>query len=148
MRYVPTSLRKLVIERAGERCEYCGLSQEGQAATFHIDHVVPLTVGGPTTADNLALACVSCSLRKAARQAATDPETGEQTPIYNPRTQLWPDHFRWGGVRVDGVTAVGRATVAALDMNRAMILAIRAEEELFGRHPPPTPAARPSATGS
>lgn len=138
MRYIPAALRELVIERAGNRCEYCGLSQEGQAATFHIDHVIPLAAEGPTAPANLALACVSCSLRKAARQVATDPEGGQEAPIYNPRTQLWSDHFRWDGVRVRGVTAVGRATVTALDMNRAIILAIRAEEELFGRHPPPS----------
>ena len=137
MRYIPASLRRLAIERAGDRCEYCGLSQGGQAATFHVDHVIPVAAGGPPTAENLALACVSCSLRKAARETATDPETGQEAPIYNPRSQPWHDHFQWDGTRVRGVTAVGRATVGALDMNRAMILAIRAEEELFGRHPPP-----------
>ena len=51
-----------VMLRAGYRCEYCRLSQLGQEATFHIDHVVPRAAGGPTTSDNLALSCVSCSL--------------------------------------------------------------------------------------
>jgi hypothetical protein len=40
-------------------------------------------------------------------------------------------------VQVVGLTATGRATVQALDLNRATMLAIRAEEELLGRHPPP-----------
>jgi hypothetical protein len=40
----------------------------------------------------------------------------------------WSDHFRWEGVRVVGQTATGRVTVAALDMNRPLILAIRQEE--------------------
>ncbi|MFM6001393.1 MAG: HNH endonuclease, partial [Dolichospermum sp.] len=53
----------------------CCLSQAGQAATFHIDHIIPVVAGGATTSDNLALACVSCSLRKSARQSVTDPET-------------------------------------------------------------------------
>ncbi len=69
------SLRRLVIQRAGDRCEYCRLSQSGQEATFHIDHIIPVMAGGVTTADNLALACVSCSLRKAARQTVKDPES-------------------------------------------------------------------------
>ena len=60
MRYVSAAMREQVIERAGNRCEYCGLSQEGQAATFHIDHIIPLAAGGDTSTDNLALACVSC----------------------------------------------------------------------------------------
>lgn len=137
MRYIPASLRLLVINRAGNRCEYCGLSQFGQAATFHIDHVVPVTAGGQTTADNLALACVSCSLRKAARLQAPDPDTGKQVAIYNPRKELWHRHFRWEGVRMVGLTPSGRATVEALKMNRPIILAIRTEEVIQKRHPPP-----------
>jgi hypothetical protein len=136
MVHIPASLRQLVIERAASRCEYCGLSQAGQAATFHIDHVIPIMSGGETTAENLALACVSCSLRKAARLTAPDPETGDDVPIFDPRYQAWANHFAWDGVRILGVTATGRATVAALDLNRAIILEIRAEEEMLGRHPP------------
>jgi len=137
MRHIPASLRLLVISRAGNRCEYCGLSQLGQVATFHIDHVTPLAAGGQTTADNLALACVSCSLRKAARLRAPDPDTGEQVAIYNPRRDSWAQHFRWEGVRLVGLTPTGRATVEALKMNRPIILAIRAEEVIQQRHPSP-----------
>ncbi|MBF2004013.1 MAG: HNH endonuclease [Chlorogloeopsis fritschii C42_A2020_084] len=137
MSKIPAALRQLVIQRAGDRCEYCGLSQAGQAATFHIDHITPVVAGGATTAENLALACVSCSLRKAARQTVEDPETGEIVPIFNPRQQVWKEHFGWDDVRVVGLTATGRATINALNMNRAIMLAIRAEEELLSRHPPP-----------
>jgi hypothetical protein len=136
MRYIPVRLRRLVVARAGNRCEYCGLAQRGQAAAFHIDHVVPMAAGGPTVLGNLALACVSCSLYKAARRAALDPETGEPAPIYNPRQQAWADHFVWDGMRVRGITAIGRATVAALQVNRSIMLNIRAEEAALGRHPP------------
>ena len=136
MRQIPAPLRRLVIQRAANRCEYCGLSQTGQAATFHIDHIIPVVAGGATTADNLALACVSCSLRKSARQTAVDPQTGKDTPIYSPRKDRWQEHFHWEDVRVVGLTPMGRATVAALQMNRPVILAIRAEEKVFNRHPP------------
>jgi 5-methylcytosine-specific restriction endonuclease McrA len=68
--HVPAAIRRRVLERARDRCEYCGLSQKGQEATFHIDHISPTTAGGITDLRNLALACVSCSLRKAARVAA------------------------------------------------------------------------------
>ena len=88
-----------VVLRAGNRCEYCGLSQIGQEATFHVDHVIPRVADGPTTADNLALACVSCSLRKWIRQTAPDPDTGEVVPLFNPRTQTWADTFRWEGLK-------------------------------------------------
>jgi hypothetical protein len=133
---IPISLRQLVIERAKNRCEYCCLSQAGQAATFHIDHIIPVVASGATISDDLALACVSCSLRKSAKQTVTDPDTKKEVYIFNPRQQSWEEHFRWNGVTVVGLTATGRGTVDALNMNRAIMLAIRGEEELLGRHPP------------
>ncbi|MBV8899168.1 MAG: HNH endonuclease [Verrucomicrobia bacterium] len=129
-------LRRQIIERAGNRCEYCGLAQAGQEAAFHVDHVVPVSAGGLTNLDNLALACVSCSLRKGARQVAPDPQTGEAVALFNPRRDAWRVHFRWDGVPVVGLTPTGRATVEALRMNRALAWAIRAEEAHRGRHPP------------
>jgi hypothetical protein len=56
------------------------LSQAGQEAIFHIDHVVPRAAGGATTEDNLALACVSCSLHKGAKETGVDPDSGDSTP--------------------------------------------------------------------
>jgi hypothetical protein len=109
----------------------------GQAATFHIDHIVPTMAGGQTVAENLALACVSCSLCKGARQMLRDPETGRKVSVFNPRQQNWQEHFHWEGVYLAGLTATGRATIEALNLNRAVIQAIRAEEEFFNRHPPP-----------
>lgn len=133
---VRAQLREIVVDRAGHRCEYCGLSQQGQEATFHIDHVVPRAAGGVTHCDNLALACVSCSLRKWAKQTAVDPQSGTEVLLFNPRSQRWSDHFRWNREQVAPLTATGRATVNALELNRPLILAIRREEILRGRHPP------------
>jgi hypothetical protein len=135
MSVIPASPRRLVLQRAGDRCEYCGLSQAGQVATFHIDHVIPVVANGETVAENLALACVSCSLRKSARQTVQDPETLAVVPIFHPRQQIWHDHFQWNGTEIVGLTAIGRGTIQALDLNRPIMLAIRAEEELLGRHP-------------
>lgn len=129
-------LRQAVIARAGNRCEYCALSQISQEAEFHIDHVIPVAAGGTADLENLALACVSCSLRKAARQTAEDPLDRTQTPLFNPRCDRWSDHFQWHGERLLALTSTGRATIAALQMNRVLILAIRREEMIRGRHPP------------
>jgi hypothetical protein len=133
---IPPSLRADVEHRAEGRCEYCRLSQLGQEAAFHVDHVVPRAAGGPTTLANLAFACVSCSLRKWAKQTAIDPDTGEELALFNPRTDIWAEHFRWDGPRLVSLTPVGRGTIAALAMNRPLILAIRQEEIARGRHPP------------
>jgi HNH endonuclease len=136
MTKIPVALRRLVINRSENRCEYCQLSQAGQIATFHIDHVIPDSAGGETSAENLALACVSCSLKKGARQRIPDPETGDRVQIFNPRLQAWSDHFAWQGVQVVGLSPVGRATIHALQLNRPMMVAIRSEEVIFDRHPP------------
>jgi hypothetical protein len=133
---VPLPLKRAVFQRPSGRCEYCGLSQAGQEAQFHVVHVHPLADGGATTLENLALACVSCSLRKGARQTAPDPLTGKPTRIFHPRNQIWSDHFQWNGCRVVGRTPTGRATVDGLKMNRLLAQAIRTEESLKGRHPP------------
>jgi hypothetical protein len=136
MSHIPAALTRQVVERAGNRCEFCCLSQQGQEATFHVDHVIPVARRGPTTIENLALACVSCSLLKGARQTATDPESEVKVTLFNPRSDRWVDHFRWEGVTIVGLTPTGRATVDALEMNRPIILAIREEEAARGRHPP------------
>jgi hypothetical protein len=61
-RHIPVHVIRLVRRRAKNICEYCLLPQEWQEATFHVDHIEPLSAGGETKAENLALACVSCSL--------------------------------------------------------------------------------------
>ena len=130
-------LRREVATRAGYRCEYCGLSAEGQAATFHMDHVIPQVAGGPTTPANLALACIHCSLRKGARRTAIDPKSGKTVSLFNPRLESWNKHFHWEDVLMIGKTAVGRATVTALQLNGPEHVVIRGFESRLGRHPPP-----------
>ncbi|MBN1609375.1 MAG: HNH endonuclease [Polyangiaceae bacterium] len=132
---MPVSLDRRVRERAGHRCEYCAITQTGQEATFHIDHVQPRAHGGATSYANLALACVSCSLRKGARTSASDPNTGESVAIYSPRRDEWRTHFRVTDTcLILGLTPTGRATVEALQMNRLLAVAIRREERIRGRY--------------
>jgi hypothetical protein len=79
--------------------------------------------------ENLALACVSCSLRKGARQEAVDPDTGQSVDLFDPRALDWSSHFLvTEDLYVVGLTATGRATVAALQMNRPLAVAIRRAE--------------------
>jgi hypothetical protein len=134
--HIPHYLQRRVRERAANRCEYCLLPQAGQEATFHVDHIRPRREGGPTVAENLALACVSCSLRKGARTSATDPETREPTELFHPRQHRWMDHFELDDrYCINGKTPTGRATVAALRLNRALGVTLRWEESLRGRYP-------------
>jgi hypothetical protein len=124
--HIPRELAAQVRNRAAGVCEYCQLPQACQEAAFHIDHVVPRSAGGETTLENLALACVTCSLRKAARTAARDPRSGSMVALFHPRRDRWHDHFRWmRGWRFSGRTPTGRATIRALGMNRPAIIAVR-----------------------
>jgi len=134
--HIPARLVRAVRKRARALREYCRLPQDSQEATFHVDHIVPRSEGGATDLNNLALACVTCSLRKAAQLRARDPRTGRSVRLFNPRLDSWPKHFsftkQW---RMQGSTACGRATVAALGMNRLAIVAIRKELALLRRFP-------------
>lgn len=126
--HIAAHMVRRVRERADDCCEYCGLSQQWQEATFHVDHVKPKSSGGRTTLNNLALACVTCSLRKSARVVVRDSRTGKSVRLFNPRVDKWSDHFQvTRSFRLRGLTARGRATIQALGMNRAAIVAIRRE---------------------
>jgi hypothetical protein len=134
--HIAAALARRVRQRAGDRCEYCLLSQRGQEATFHIDHVEPRRAGGRTRFENLALACVSCSLRKGGRTHGRNPPEGEAA-LFNPRRDSWKDHFAIDALlRIEGKTATGRVTVEMLQMNRPLVVAIRREERARSRFPP------------
>ncbi|SRR6266436_5617722 len=108
-----------VRERAAERCQYCLMHQRLQSATFHIEHVIPRSKGGASELANLALACPSCNLHKADRTTAIDPLIGDSVPLFHPSQQTWSDHFQFNGHRIEGLTPIGRATVAFLQFNHS-----------------------------
>ncbi|MPZ19238.1 MAG: HNH endonuclease [Luteitalea sp.] len=117
--------RQLVRLRATDRCEYCLLRQEHSALTHHIEHIVAKQHGGPDHTDNLALACHRCNLRKGPNVAGVDPLTGSLMPLFHPRRDRWSEHFLIRGARIEGITAVGRATVHVLAMNDPRRLELR-----------------------
>src|SRR5689334_3163854 len=94
-----------VESRAAGRCEYCRMHQSLQGATFHIEHVIPRARGGPSTLDNLAVACPGCNLHKSDRTHVIDPDSSSTVPLFNPRTDLWDEHFGWEGYRLVGRTS-------------------------------------------
>ncbi len=121
-------LRALVRSRARETCEYCRLRQRDLPfPPFHAEHIVPRQHGGTDEEANLALACHHCNLHKGPNLTGIDTATDQITPLFNPRTQVWNEHFAWSGVNIIGRTPVGRATVAVLAMNAARQLQLRSE---------------------
>jgi hypothetical protein len=105
---------------------------------MHIEHIVPLSRGGASDETNLWLACAWCNSYKGDKTHALDPVTGEDEPLFNPRTQRWADHFCWSddGIKIIGLTPTGRATVLALRLNNEFILPARRHWVMAGWHPP------------
>jgi HNH endonuclease len=116
-RYIRVALRRHVRERAEERCEYCLLHQDDVPMSHHIDHILLRKHGGQTVSTNLALACLDCNRWKGSDLSAIDPATGMATLLFNPRVQVWHEHFVLKGAQIIGLTAVGRATAALLRFN-------------------------------
>ena len=135
---IPTALRQRVAEAARFRCGYCLTSQRIIGPLLEIDHYIPEARGGTSDEENLWLACPMCNSHKSDRIDAIDPETGVTVPIFNPRQEQWAIHFEWveGGTVIRGKTSVGRATVAALQMNHPDIVAARRLWVEVGWHPP------------
>ena len=59
---IPVNLRRMVIERDGLRCVYCGIDL--QKNEIHLDHVIPESQGGTTSLNNLQVTCAKCNLEK------------------------------------------------------------------------------------
>ena len=110
--------RKLVRERARNRCEYCGLPQSALPLTsFHVEHIVPKQHRGGDDSANLALSCHHCNLHKGPNLTGVDPQTGRIEPLFDPRKDLWEEHFERRGCLVLGLTPKGRVTVGVLAVN-------------------------------
>ena len=114
---IPADLRQLVIDRAQGRCEYCLLHQNFSIYSPEVDHIIAQKHDGQTIADNLALSCLSCNRHKGTDLSTFDPATGELTLLFNPRSQIWEEHFVLNNGRIEGITAIGRATAKLLMFN-------------------------------
>lgn len=136
--HVPAALRELVARQAGHRCGYCLTAEEVVGSAMEIDHLIPEAQGGLTVEENLWLACSACNTSKGDRATGLDPLSGETVALFNPRLQRWHDHFAWtpSGDHIVGRTPVGRATVAALRLNRPLLVRARRLWMRIGVHPP------------
>jgi HNH endonuclease len=82
-----------------------------------IDHVIATKHGGETILENLALACLSCNRHKGSDLTSFDPQTNEVTRLFDPRSQIWSEHFELDRGRIRGISAIGRTTVKLLKFN-------------------------------
>jgi len=124
-----------VHQRANFRCEYCQTSQRVTGQAMHVDHINP---DGDDNLENLCLACGNCNLSKARATSAPDPETSHSVSLFNPRTQIWTEHFEWmaDGTRLNGLSPTGRATIERLKINQDRVVDARVLWVFAGVHPP------------
>ncbi len=136
--YISPEKRQIVVNRAHERCEYCQSRADYATETFAVEHITPLSRSGSNELENLALACSGCNGYKLDKVEAPDPSDGTMVSLYHPRHDQWYDHFSWSEdfTRIIGLTAIGRATVGQLQMNRPGLVNIRAALYLIRKHPP------------
>ncbi len=122
--------RTLVRERAGNVCEYCLLPQEATPfTTFHVEHITAKQHGGTAVPSNLALACHHCNAHKGPNLTGIDPDMGQIVPLFNPRVDVWAEHFRRIGFLILGLTPTGRVTVHVLAMNEPDWVELRTDFE-------------------
>ncbi|WGV24265.1 HNH endonuclease [Halotia branconii] len=135
---VTAQQKKAVTKRAQGCCEYCKSQASFAIQAFSIEHITPISRGGKTTLDNLALSCQGCNNHKYNKIEAKDLVSGNIVSLYHPRQQLWNEHFAWNDTftLVIGLTPIGRATVEVLQLNREGIVNLRRVLYVMGEHPP------------
>lgn len=115
--YINVELRKLVIERADNLCEYCLISEEDRASGCQIDHIISIKHGGKTAAENLAYACIFCNINKGSDLGSIIWRTGELIRFFNPRREQWSEHFRLEGATIQPLTDIGEVTTRIFQFN-------------------------------
>ena len=136
--YIPVALQRRVRERFGNCCAYCQTAEVLTATTFEFEHIRPRSAGGETALGNLCLSCPMCNRFKSVFSSAIDPLTQIEVPLFHPQQQAWSEHFDWSedGTQISGLSPIGRATIAALQMNRAAMMRVRRLWVAMQEHPP------------
>ncbi len=135
---VSTSIRGKVEKRAEKLCEYCRSPLEFSPDPFSVEHIFPISKGGTDDLENLALACQGCNNYKSTKTEAFDLISQTTTRFYNPRKDVWSEHFAWSEdfTEIIGKTAKGRVTIIILKLNRQRVMNLRRILVLAGEHPP------------
>jgi len=136
-----TDIRLRVAARAEGLCEYCLVHNDHTMVGCEVDHIVSVKHGGSGELHNLAFACQACNRSKGTDIASILSRPARITRLFNPRSDLWSDHFRLElGIYIVGITEIGTATVRLLNFNGWKRVEEREMLRDVGLYP--TPAAR------
>lgn len=138
---ISRSLRANILQQAEHRCGYCQTQERVSGIPLTVEHILPRALGGTDAIENLWCSCRLCNEAKGVLAEALDPETDALVALFNPRTQVWDEHFVWtaNGEEMVGLTPVGRATIAALSLNSDFRVRTRRLWVEAGYHPPKSP---------
>lgn len=136
--YIAVELERQVRERFANCCAYCRTAEGLTVTIFEFEHIVPRSAGGETAFANLCLSCPTCNRCKSDLVSAPDPMTHEEVRLFHPQRDRWLDHFSWNedATQIVGLTPLGRATIAALKLNRPQMTRVRRMWVAMDEHPP------------
>lgn len=90
---LPKTLRTKILERDGYKCRYCG--RKLPASYLHIDHVVPVALGGSNHEKNLVTACRDCNLSKGAANVRGRSVSKKVRNFQKHRKEVAKREIRW-----------------------------------------------------
>lgn len=125
--------RRVVIERAQRRCEYCLVHENSAGFPHQIDHIVGRKHGGSSGLNNLAYACVLCNRHKGSDIASVDA-SGRTIRFFDPRRDTWDEHFKLSGPVIQPLTPVGEVTARVLRLNAAERVIERRALQALGQY--------------
>lgn len=115
--YISHNLRNLVALRASHLCEYCLIHEDDTFLKCQLDHIISLKHGGETDLENLAYACAFCNRHKGSDIGSIHHSTGKFVRFFNPRTDLWANHFRLIRSIIEPLSKIGEVTAEILGFN-------------------------------
>ena len=124
--YIPKSVRLKVAKRALFCCEYCLFPEIFSDLIFHIDHIESRKHGGTDSLENYAYSCPDCNGYK-----GTDISTFSNAdkkiliPFFNPRKDIWKEHFEIFEGQILGFSDIGEATTKIFKFNQIERLIFR-----------------------
>lgn len=140
MSYVSAGLRRQVVTRADNMCEYCVIHEDDTFFGCEVDHIISQKHGGPTQADNLAYACMICNRNKGSDVGSIVPplSSGVFSRFFNPRIDAWSEQFALDesdGITIRPLTGAGVVTARIFGFNSSERLLERQALRDVGRYP-------------
>jgi len=88
--------RRNIFARDKNRCQYCG--KRYPTSELSLDHVIPRSMGGQTSWENIVCACVKCNIKKGgklSKSAGLKLIAKPIKPKYNPLIHIHLGHKRY-----------------------------------------------------